>query len=156
MRPGKVALEQYLTDIFSSDDFDSDDTVTYKQWTHVDRTSMLCLTSPVIDFIQTACSSFDSLRQHHFIAKAQSSYLSQLKEDLTEDQAIVMLDFAENYSFVIQDEVQGFHWNNAQATLHPFVIYYKLDGGLQCSSMCVISDCLKHDTMQLYTHSLQR
>ena len=74
---------------------------------------MLCLTSPVIDFIQTACSSFDSLRQHHFIAKAQSSYLSQLKEDLMEDQAIVMLDFAENYSFVIQDEVQGFHWNNA-------------------------------------------
>ena len=55
---------------------------------------------------------------------------------------MIVLDFAENYSFVVQDEVQGFHWNNTQATLHPFVIYYKSAGELQCSSLCVISDCL--------------
>ena len=36
---------------------------------------------------------------------------------------MIMFDFAENYSFMVQDEVQGFHWNNAQATLHPFLIY---------------------------------
>ena len=36
----------------------------------------------------------------------------------------VIADFSENYSFVLQDEAQGFHWNNSQATLHPFVVYY--------------------------------
>jgi hypothetical protein len=35
----------------------------------------------------------------------------------------VICDFSENYS-IIQDEVQGFHWNNAQATLRPAVAYY--------------------------------
>ena len=30
------------------------------------------------------------------------------------------------------------------------MIYYKLDGGLQCSSICVISDCLKHDTTTVH------
>ena len=32
--------------------------------------------------------------------------------------------FRKNYSFVLQDAAQGFHWNNSQATLHPFIAYY--------------------------------
>ena len=38
---------------------------------------------------------------------------------------LVIGDFAENYSFVLQDTAQGFHWNNSQATIHPFVIYHR-------------------------------
>ena len=38
-----------------------------------------------------------------------------------------MLDFAENYSFLVQDASPGFHWNKSQATIHPFVIHY-VDG----------------------------
>ena len=34
---------------------------------------------------------------------------------------MVTADFSENYSFVLQDAVQGFHWNNAQATIHPLL-----------------------------------
>ena len=147
---GKLGLKQYLSDLFSLHDFDSDDMMTYKQWAHTDRTAIFCITASVQEFIQTACNSFESLRQHHFIAKAQSSYLRTLK-DLEGDQAVIMLDFAENYSFVVQDEVQGFHWNNAQATLHLFVIYYKSAGELQCSSLCVVSDC----TLQPCIHLLQ-
>ena len=53
---------------------------------------------------------------HDFIAKQQSLYLTPRKELLLDNEYIVMTDFAENYSFVLQDAVQGFHWNNAQAT----------------------------------------
>jgi hypothetical protein len=31
-------------------------------------------------------------------------------------------DFLISCSFVLHDEAQGFRWNNAQATIHPFVI----------------------------------
>ena len=41
-----------------------------------------------------------------------------------------MVDFAENFSFVVQDEIQAFHWNKLQATLHPIVMYYKQNGNL--------------------------
>jgi hypothetical protein len=34
-------------------------------------------------------------------------------------------DFAENYSFIVKDAAQGFHWENSQATLHPFLAYYR-------------------------------
>jgi len=86
----------------------------------------------------------DSLTAHHFIAKAQASYLSACKSTLTKDTAVVFLDFAENYSFIIQDAIQGHHWNNSQATLHPFAVYYLKEGKIQCNSICIISDCLQH------------
>ena len=57
------------------------------------------------------------------------------------------MDFAENYHYIVQDEVQGFHWNKDQCTLHPVVIYYKNENSeLVHRSLCVISDDLDHDT----------
>ena len=41
-----------------------------------------------------------------------------------QDEAVLILDFAENYLFVAQDCGQSYHWNNAQATIHPFVLYF--------------------------------
>ena len=37
---------------------------------------------------------------------------TECKENLEENEIIILGGFAENYSFVVQDEVQGFHWNN--------------------------------------------
>ena len=45
---------------------------------------------------------------------------------------------------MIQDEVQGFHWNNFQCTLHPVVTYYQENDELKNISYCVISDDIKH------------
>ena len=50
-------------------------------------------------------SKIDSMLSHHYA-----------KENLKRNEALVILDFAENYSFVVQDAVQGFHWNNSHAT----------------------------------------
>lgn len=74
------------------------------------------------------------------------------KQRISTDRTTIQtcLDFAENYSFVAQDAVQGFHWKNSQATIHPFVAYFKQLGELQHKSMCVISDCLQHDTITVH------
>ena len=53
---------------------------------------------------------------------------------------------AENYSFVMQDTVQGFNWNNTQAAIYQFVVYYLSHVcHIQCRSYWIISDCLKND-----------
>lgn len=119
-------------------------------WVHTDRTALVDLQLPLEEFLDLFCEKFDSLRQHHFVAKSQSAYLRSRKETLQEDTAIVLLDFAENYSFLIQDAIQGFYWDNSQATLHPFAIYYKEEDELKCMSVCVISDCMKHDTTAVH------
>ena len=54
------------------------------------------------------------------------------------------------FSFILQDAAQGFHWNNSQATLHPFVAYFVDSGELCHPSYVIISDCLQHDTIAVY------
>ena len=54
-----------------------------------------------------------------------------------------MGDFAENYTFVVQDEIQSYHWCKKQCSLHPIVIYFMKEQ-LEEPSFCVISEDLNH------------
>jgi len=148
--PGKLSLKSYLEDLFERNDIDGDDLVKYKQWLHTDRTTLVDLSAPSDDFIDTLSDACEKLCSHHFITKSQSQYLKDTKATLNDETAVILLDFAENYSFVIQDAVQGHHWDNSQVTLHPFAVYYKDGDELKCLSFCSMSDCLKHDTTAVH------
>ena len=52
-------------------------------------------------------------------ATSRVRYLKKRKEDLPADAMIVLCDFAENYTFAVQDEIQGYHWasHNVHCTL---------------------------------------
>ena len=78
------------------------------------------------------------------------SSFKDAKNNLKENEMVVVLDFAENFSFVIQDEVQSFHWNNAQVTIHPFVGYYRENNDIKHIKFVVISECNTHDTVQVH------
>ena len=70
---------------------------------------------------------------------------------MSDNESIILLDFAENYTFMVQDVIQFSYWNNTQAMIHPFVIYYKQDGTLKHKSLACISDMLQHDVRTVYT-----
>ena len=95
-------------------------------------------------------SKTNTLTAHSYITKAKVKYLKKCKEELKENDLIVWGNFAENYEFVIQDEIQGFHWNKQTCTLHSIVLYYKKEGTLTQKSLCFISDDLNHDTCFVY------
>ena len=80
------------------------------------------------DFLDKFALQLDNLTAHSFISREQNKVFKEIKENLTNNQALAILDFAENYKFVVQDEAQSFHWNNKQCTLHPVAIYLKTDG----------------------------
>lgn len=84
--------------------------------------------------------------KHHFIATSQANHLEHLKESIKQGEFIVSLDFAENYSFVIQDAIQSHHWNNDQVTIHPYVVYYRRDNELKHHNLAIVSECNKHDS----------
>ena len=89
------------------------------------------------------------------IAKSQAQYLKERKENLDEKTCIILLDFAENYHYIVQDEVQGYHWNKEQCMLHHVVMYFKdEENNLKCTSICFLSDDLDHNTN--FVHELQR
>ena len=145
--PRHCELEKHLKQSFLEHDFDELDNVYFKQWVHREKSATIVdMTLTVNDFIDQVCSLFDSLRWNYFIAKAQSQFLNELKENLQQNQCIVLIGFAENYSFIVQDAIQGHHWNNSQATSHPFITYFKNEKKkkeLHCRNLCIVSDCLK-------------
>lgn len=87
---------------------------------------------------------------HEFIARSQSEFLKTTKENLKANEFVVISDFAENYTFVIQDEVQARHWNQEQCTLHPFSIYFKEGNELRTTSFVVIAESLEHNITSVY------
>ena len=95
---------------------------------------------------------FFKLTGHDFIAKKQSEFLRVKKTSLKFGEAVLILDFAENYLFVAQDCAQRYHWNNGQATIQPFVLYYLNPKTKEISSalFSCISDHMTCNTITIY------
>lgn len=151
--PGSDNLKARFEEAF---ELNSIENVSFKQWMQIDNKCVLeTIIKPTEEFLDYLFQSLPKLLRHSFIASQQSAYLRHLKENLPQNECIILADFAENYAFVLQDSVQGFHWNNAQATIHPFVIYYILEETkLTHLSLVIISDCMVHDAVAV--HLFQR
>ena len=66
---------------------------------------------------------------YSYIARHQTQYLKDLKDNLTYDEVVALGDFVVNHQFF---------------TLHPVVVYYKYEKMLISSSICITSDDFKH------------
>ena len=80
---------------------------------------------------------------HCFIAKWQNQFLKDRKSNLPDGHLIILADIAENYQFTIQGEVQSYHWNSGQYTIHPVIIYQNSQDKLISESVCLF----QHDNM---------
>ena len=149
--PGTEMLRESMTIHFEKKAIDN---VIYQQWVSVDRTTLETASLPFEDFIEAFIEKVEVLIPHSFIATQQAQFFSECKKELKEGELAVVADFSENYSFVVQDAAQGMHWNNSQATIHPFVVYYQHSNEEHHISFVVISDCLQHDTVAV--HLFQR
>lgn len=118
------------------------------------RFRLQTITESATEFVENLANDIWNLTKHHFTARSQSTFLHDSKQLLDEKSCIILMDFAENYTFIAQESVQSFYWSNTQATLHPFVIYYKTSSPeteIKCLSICVISENLQHVTTTVHT-----
>lgn len=56
---------------------------------------------------------------------------------------------------MVQDEAQGYHWVNNQATVHPFAFYYKDEKKVKSHSFHIICDHVEHNTTTVHAFQLQ-
>ena len=78
------------------------DNVTIHQWVNTDRSNLDVKTMKVDDFIDLLFDLMSNLRPHHFIAKDQTKYFIESRENLQPSEVIVSGDFSENYNFIVQ------------------------------------------------------
>lgn len=129
----------------------TEEIINFRQWVSTDRCEFKHFSLPVSKFVNYFADKLEKLVTHSFITNEQTTFLKNLKEKLKIGEFIISGDFSENFSFVLQNEAQGYYWARKQATIHPFVIYYKNDENeLQHLNYVVISNCLKHNSVSVY------
>lgn len=66
------------------------------------RSSLEKITKPVDNFITDFTKQVAALIPHDFIAREQADYLKKRKEEIQQGEFVVISDFSENYTFIIQ------------------------------------------------------
>ena len=124
--PGREGLIEHMN---NCDKLSALEDVSYLQWVSTDRAKLVTIIESKADFIDNLSSQVVKLTRHSLTTKAQNIYRKELKANMKPLDIILQGDFTENFSVVVQDEIQSFHWENKQATLHPFVAYHTLADG---------------------------
>lgn len=145
--PGIEKFSDFMNEVFQKQRVSQ---VIYSVWQSTDRCTLKqeCLSAE--NFVDELCVGLQKLLPHHFIAKNQSEYVMERKNNLKEDEVLVQFDFSENFKYVVQNAAQAFHYNNDQCTVHPAVFYYRSGEELKHSSLVLLSDCTTHDTAAVY------
>ena len=95
--PGRVALQKFLDE--EMDEMEPDEEFHYSQWDTTDHATLNTITTTSEEYKELLIDSIDNLTRHSYLAKAQAKYLNEKKENLAQNEVLVLGDFAENYWF---------------------------------------------------------
>ncbi len=130
--------------ITNRDDIDEMPDTTWSLWTttnnHIELLHSHGSFRSLIDQLDRRWSSFVT---HTYVTRQQREYIKTIKltSHLTTF-AAVQMDFAENFSFVVQKEIRSAYWNKKHASLYTIVI----TAGTDHRNMVIISNRMVHDT----------
>jgi len=104
----------------------------------------------IVDLMNTFFSLLPQYVSHIGRQRHQYKVMLSLKENLTSNEALMHVDFSENFSCKYHKEIQSTHFgaNRQQVTLHTGVLYSTEN----VYSFCSISDDLRHDPTAIWGH----
>lgn len=130
-------------------DVDLQQTIKWKQWTAHDKQWIVQETSGSLgQAIHALSEKLVAFKKHWFIKKKQSDHFQHAKENLLPTEAVLQMDFAENYSIISQDEIQSAHWCHGQVTIFTACASFP-DKTVKC--FAVISDNRDHNKYAVWT-----
>lgn len=107
------------------------------------------------DLILDLESKMDKFLNHELNIVHQYQAIKTKKESLTESEAIIHVDFSENYLTKYSEEVQSFHFGGSrqQISMHTVVVYTKdVDQELKIDCYCTLSQNLSHSPPAIWAH----
>lgn len=108
------------------------------------------------EFLEYAASKMPTFVLHQHTARWQDSEFKACLETLQSGEVMSLIDYAENYSFKAQNEIQSEHWFNFQITIlvhimynvNPtFNLYDPKSKRLNTTYYYYVSDDRKHDSL---------
>lgn len=148
--------------------FDNDEEITYKQWMtktetriikgqekNIKRTVKDLIKSKKIDLINKFVDMLPNFLKHKFTIWHQYQSITAIKKCLKSGEALLHIDFSENFQCKYASEAQSVHFgaSRQQLSLHTCVIYFCNDSGvMETISFSSVSECLRHDAAAIYAH----
>ena len=82
-------LESKLYELIG--DYDDETVIEFNQWTSTDRANLISCSENVPQFKNLVIQQLEKLTAHSFIAKCQSIYLREFKENLEENKLLFLV-----------------------------------------------------------------
>ena len=129
-------------------DIEIHDSTSWSLWKKVNvRYELLHLSGTFQALMEEVDDLWSNFITHSFYTHKQRDYIVLIKEiSSIITFAVAQLDFAQNFSFIIQKEVQSAYYSRQQAAI--LTVYIKI--GEEHPNMVFISDYLTHDTRFVY------
>ena len=122
--------------------------VTWSLWVMINnRVELQHFNASLLSLIEQLNSHWTAFITHTYVTRQQRDYIktTRINSNLTTF-ATIYMDFAENFSFIVQNEIQSAYWNQKQATIYTVVI----NVGNSHRNIIIISNCMVHDTKFVY------
>lgn len=126
-------------------------TVKYEQWMFTDQDQKQEITADAKEYTEDLTNTLAAYRTHKYLERKQIPYFQNLRNTFPDDQILVSMDYAENYTVVHQDEVQQAYFRNVQISMLGAAVRYKKDDKIQHQSFVILCNDTKHDTPSVYT-----
>ena len=119
----------------------------------VKKTKKVCKEGTINHVFISLRSKLPNFLEHVFVKRKQSSYFEERKSNLQPEEAIVQVDFAENYSCKHQNEIHSAHWNQQQITLFTAAVWtINENKDITCESHIIVSDDPEHKDVSGSVH----
>lgn len=133
--------------------------ISWEQWERVTSTTgektfanvlKKTYTGTIQDLKELFQKKLEALAIHQFNWVHQTEQFRDLKQNLTESEAVLHIDFSENYSCKMSTEIQSYHFGGSrkQATIHTAVLYK----AHSTRSYATVSNSLRHDERAVWAH----
>jgi len=112
-------------------------------WTTVDgKPEKVRVSVTNIEAIEKLKAEFSRFKAHYFVKKSQALHFQEARASISNSRAVLQVDYAENYSCSVQDEIQQHHFSGGPQ-ISVFTACVWRNG--ESSQLALISDCLQHD-----------
>ena len=111
------------------------DSIVFKQWVSVDTSTLKTDTKPGDEFVESFWKKLELLLPHSFITMQQTSLYKDRESTLQPGELLVTANLSENYSFVLQNKAQLFHWTSPRPLSILFCLLHWIWGAVS-SELC--------------------
>ena len=138
----------HLLDTFKHAVKQCENVVRYFQWKSSPKTEKIEITAAIGDIFEDLQRKTNDFLVHCYVKRKQAAHMKELIASCAGENIVLQVDFSENATIKMQNEIQSAHWNHSQATTL-FTAHAWIKTELS-ENIDIVSDDLTHKKYRVY------